>query len=200
MQQIISKEELNSLINIQGKASGIPLKTDFDYIFKKQGEKAVKRLEEEMASLGFSIKHKQIRSTDSYPLGLLAISLLLIKKLFNYSNEDIYEMGRVEGKSSSLIIRLFMKYFGSLKMIAREAEKMWRKHYSVGELKVKKLDEEKRQAVLEVRDFKLHPLHCLELGGYLASVIQMSVGRHTKCQETKCIHKGDKCHEFKMTW
>ena len=92
MEQIISKEEFDKFIKIEGQIRGVAFKTEEKFILKEEGEKGLKKLEEEMEKVGYS--YSRIKTMNFYPLGLQAISLLIIKRLFAYDNEKFQELGR----------------------------------------------------------------------------------------------------------
>ncbi len=197
MEKVISRQEIAELLELKGQTRGIGFKTEANFILKDQGEEGLKRLEKTMADLGFP--YDKIREMEFYPIGWLGIALITIRNLFGYDNEKFREMGRFEAKSS-LIIRLFMKYFASLQRVAKESSSMWRKYYTVGELEVAEMDEQKGQAVIRVKDFKLHPILCQVLMGYYMSILKMILNKEVTAKETKCVHQGDDYHEFVLKW
>ena len=200
MEEIVTKEEFNELMGLEGKARGIPFKTQADFIIKKEGKEGLKRLEDTMAKLGYPLKYRKMRSMDFYPLGLLAVNMIAIKRLFNYDDKKFQEMGSVEAKSSSLIIRLFMSYFVSIDLAAKKVSEIWRKHYTLGELKVVELNKEKKYIVLRLENFRCHSLFCQDLVGYFPSMVEMVVGSDVTCEEIKCVHRGDEYHEYLLKW
>ncbi len=199
MEQIISKEEFDKLMKIKGEAMGIAIRSGFGYTLYRKGEEGLRQLENEMEKLGYPIKYKEIKPMSSYPIGLETIIFLVVKKLFDFNEKDFIELGEREAKLPS-IIRLFMKYFGSVGMLAKAAPKMWRKYYTVGDFKVTDFDEEKKYAVIRIKDLNLHPVHCQNLKGYLLGVVKMVGKKNVKCQETKCVYRGDEYHEFLIKW
>jgi hypothetical protein len=199
MEQIISKEEFDELINIKGEARGVAYKNIAKFILKEEGEEGLKKLEDTITSLGYPIEYKKLETMSFYPLGLLGITFLSIKRLFNYDNRKLQEIGSFQAKIS-LIMRLFMRYFVSLERIRKEVPKMWRNYFTVGELKVVEIDKNKRHVVIRLENFRLHPTHCQDLIGYFSTVLQMVVKAKTTGEETKCIHKGAEYHEFLLKW
>ncbi len=199
MSQIISKEEFEELMKIKGETRGMSLKGEGNFILKQEGEEGLKKLEKTIAELGYPIKFKEIKAMDFYPLGLEVVTLVAIKRLFNYDDEKFREMGRFESKLS-FIIRLFMKYFFSMKQAIKVAPKMWKENYTVGDLEVPEFDEEKKYAIIKIKNFQGYPLLCLDLQGYFPGIVQMIVGTPATCQETKCVHRGDEYHEFVLKW
>ncbi|MFQ6049759.1 MAG: hypothetical protein ACE5J0_01835 [Candidatus Paceibacterales bacterium] len=201
MSQELTQEAAKKLMKIKGEARGVVFKTDGEYILKEKREKGLKRLEEELEKLGYPIKYKEIKTMIFYPVGLRALSLLAIKKVFNFDEEKIKEMGRFATKVS-FIVKLFMRHFVSLQRVfSREAPKLWKKHWTVGKLDSIELNEEKKYAILGVRGFNLHPLYCYYLSGYFSGILQMTV-RSPKitCEETKCAFRGDEYHEYLLKW
>lgn len=197
MEEIISKEEFDELMKVKGEVRGASFKTEAEFVLKEEGKEGMEILEDVMTKLGHP--YKEIKMMDFYPLGLEAVMLLAIQRLFNYDDKKFQEMGRTEAKVS-FIIRLFMKYFVSIDKVLKEVSKMWRKYYTVGDLKVTELNEEERYVILRLENFCLHPILCQSLIGYFPSVLQMVVGGETSCEETKCVFRGDDYHEFLLKW
>jgi hypothetical protein len=199
MEPIITKEIAQKFMATKGEVRGVALKSHQDFILKEKGEEGLKRLEREMESLGCPIKYKEIRITDFYPVGLEAVALLVIKKLFNFKDEKFEEIGIFQSKIS-WIIKVFMQYFGSLKMLLKRAPDIWRRYYTVGDFKVVELNEQERYIVLRIEGFNLHPLHCRHVKGYCYNVIKMVIKKPVTCQEVKCPSRGDDYHEFLIKW
>jgi len=197
MEEIITKGELDKLMNIEGKGRGVLFKTASKFVLKEKGKKGLKKLEKTMKELGYPLN--EIKTMDFYPAGLYASVLVIIQRLFDFEDEKFVEMGDFESKVS-IIVRLFTKFFGSAERAVQQVPKVWRAYFSFGRISVTEVDEEEGRATFKIDDFFLHPLHCCILRGYFPSVVQMVVGKKTSCQELKCIHEGDNYHEFKLTW
>lgn len=199
MKEIITKEIADELMKIKGEVRGIAPKSHVQFVVEEKGEEVFKKVEDKMTELGHSVKYKNIRPMSFYPIGLEAVTLLVVKELFNLSDEELREIGEYQTKIS-LIIKLFMKYFVSMKVVAQKAPIMWRKYYTVGDLKVVELNEEEKYVILQIKDFKIHSPYCRMLEGYFASVVKMIVNENADCKEVKCPFKGDNYHEFLIKW
>ena len=199
MEQIISKEEVDELMKLKGEVRGIAIKSYAEFVLKKEGKEGLKRLEETMARIGYPIKYRKVKLTSFYSLGLEAITLTAIKRLFNYDDKKFQEMGRFESRTP-IVIRLFLKYFVSIEMATEEASKVWRKYFTVGNLRIVKLDREKRYMIARIENFHFIPILCENLKGYIASITEMIINEETTCEETKCVHRGDEYHEFLVRW
>ena len=196
---MLTKQEAENLMEIRGEVRGMTFKGDLDFVLEDKGKEGLKKVEAKMAELGFPLKYKEIRPMDFYPMGLSPISLLTIKEVFNFNKKDLERWGASVVKFS-LFMKIFMKYFGSLKLIAGQISMIWRKHYTIGELEMPEFSEEKRYAILRLRDFKIHPTYCSIYIGYFSKTAEMVVKSPVTCQETKCMFQGDKYHEFLLTW
>ena len=199
MEQIISKKELDEFSKIEGEIRGGAIKTYGEFILQKKGKEGLKRLEDVLAGLGFSIKYKEVRVMDFLPISFLGVTLLSIKRLFGYNNQKFQEIGRFNVKTSALL-KLLVKYLISLKRATKELPTMWRKQLKVGNLRATELNEKERYLILRIEDFRLHPLHCQVLTGYLLGSLQIIIGKGGTCEETKCVFEGSNYHEFLLKW
>jgi predicted hydrocarbon binding protein len=199
MEQIITKETAQKLLETRGNLKGIAIKDDFDYVFHKEGEEGVKKLEEELENLGYPIKHEDIKIMNLYPVGLESVIMLACKKVFNFDDKEFGKLGQFSSKLP-LIIRLFMKYFVSLEAAAKEAPMMWRRYYTIGDLKVKELNKEKKYLIIELKNFSVHPIYYLGLEGYFIGITSMILKKSVTCQKTKCVHQGIPHYEFLLKW
>jgi hypothetical protein len=152
-----------------------------------------------MEEVGHPLKYNEIKTMDFYPIGLEAISILAIKEVFNFNKEKIIKMGASAPKFS-IFLKIFIKYFPSIRLVVKESPKMWRKHYTIGELKMIEVNEKEKYVILRLENFNIHPLYCYSLIGYFSKILEMVVGTPVVCEETKCFFRGDKHHEFLLTW
>lgn len=199
MEQIISKEEVDELMKLKGQIRGAAIKEVIKYILKEEGKDGLGKLEDAMEKIGYSIKDKNIKAMKFYPLGLEASTLVAVKRLFNYDDKKFQDLGKFAGKFS-IIIRLFMGYLASIDKIAKETPKMWRKYFTIGDLNIAEINEEKKYVILRIENYYLHPIHCQILIGYLSSILQIVVKSPVKCEETKCTFRGDEYHEYLLKW
>lgn len=196
---MLTKERVEQLMDVEGEARGVALKDDLDFVLEEKGEQGLKKVEAKMKELGYPLKYKEIRSMDFYPMGLANLLLLVIQEAFNFNEQDLERWGGAIVKFS-IFTKIFLKYFGSLKLIAREAPKIWVKHYTIGELEMPDFSEEKKYVILRIKNFKTHPIHCPLLKGMFSKITQMVVKSPASCKETKCMFKGDEFHELLLTW
>lgn len=196
---MVSKEKIEELKKIKGEVKGVALQENMDFVLKKEGAEGLKRLEEEMDELDCPVKREEIKAMKFYPLWWDGVLLLLIEKLFGYGPEEFEEMGKFEPKTS-FIIRIFMKYFVSIDRASKEVPRLWSQTFTVGDIEVAEYDEEKREGIIRLKNYKLVPIQCDILRGYFSSILQLMVGKEVSCEETKCPFRGDEYHEFLLHW
>jgi predicted hydrocarbon binding protein len=198
IQENLTKEVARKYLSLRGEARGVTLKVDWEFILRHEGPEGLKRLEERLAELGYPLKYEEIKTMGFYPLGLDALSMAVINELFHYDKETFIEIGRAAPKMS-IFLKIFLKHFISSEQAIKEAPEMWRRHYSVGDLKIE-FNEEKRFAVIRLENFALHKIHCYNLLGYFAKILEMIINKEVSIVEDKCVFDGDSYHEFRLTW
>lgn len=200
----ITKEEIEKLMSSDIKVRGAVFKTDGRYVLEKMGQEGLKKTEAELKKIGQPLKYGEIKNMELYPAGLRMLSLLAVKKTCGLNDKEVKEMGILATKKST-IVRVFAKYFLSIERVFfREAPRLWQKHWTGGELTPAELNQEKKYAVLELKNFDLHPLYCSAyLPGYFSGILQMVIDTpRITCRETKCTFslRGSEFHEFLLKW
>lgn len=186
-------------MRIKGEVRGMSFKSDATYITAKKGEASLKKVEKELEKVGCPIKYKKMRALGYYPVGWRPISLLAVKKAFGWEDKELRELGAFVA-SDSLIVRIYSRFFHSIGSLAKKAPQIFKEYFTRGELVISDYSEEKKYAVVEIKDLDLHPVFCRLVEGYLAAVVKMVVGvKEMECRETKCTFKGQDRHQFKVT-
>lgn len=197
---MLTKEDAQKLVEIEGKVRGAVFQTDAEYIKNKHGQDGLKKVKDELKRLGYPIEYEKIKAMEWRPLGLRAISLLVIKDLFKWEDKDVKLMGNSAPKYS-FIIKLLMKFFISIEEAFSHAPEYWEKHYDVGKLEIVELNEEEKYAILYIKDFKIHQVYCKYLEGYFQRIFEFILpDEKVIVKENKCMFKGDDYHEFKGDW
>jgi len=199
MIKMLTKQEVQEFMKLEGETRGVNLKIHLKGILEEKGEKLVKEIEDKMAELGCPVKYKELRSMDFYPIGVGVTLMLVIGAIQNLTDEE-FEIGAASFLRFSPIEKIFMKYFSSLDLIAKQAPGMWRKHYTIGDLEAADSNEKERYTVLRLKNFKIHPIYCTVLKGYFAKVMELVTKSPVTVKENKCMFRGDEYHEFLIKW
>jgi hypothetical protein len=199
------KNEADILMKVSGKTRGEVILNRIDYIRGKEGEAAVKKVQERLAELGYPLDLENLNSLGWYSEALSILIILAAEELYGWDHQVIFDMGSHSPKIS-FIVKLMMN-FVSLEYAFHAAPKSWRKHHTAGDLESTEFDEAGRTIYLRLKNFKFHPIYCSYLCGYFAEIARLAIykGRKgnasaIKVVETKCLFRGDPYDEFKITW
>jgi hypothetical protein len=196
----ITQKEIKEIIKEKGEVKGAVLQTDAEHIRQTKGEGGLRLVEEKTKEFGYPIDYNAIRTLDWYPLWMRVVSLLAAKEVFNWENKEIMEMGNLAPKYS-FIVKMLLSYFLTLKKSLEEAPIYWEKHYTAGEIEFIKLDEKEKYFIIRLKNFKIHPILCVYYAGYFKRYAHYVIkNRGITIEETKCMFKGDDCHEFMVRW
>lgn len=197
--EIISKQELDELMKLQGKTVGTLIVQDLAFILKESGQETLKKFKEYIGSLNLPLRLEKIKPKKFYPIWFDAVVLLAMQKFLNYDDEKFQRLGRSNFESNALT-RFLMRYFVSLDATGKQVPRMWKKYYTVGDLSNPEYSNEKKYSVLRLENFAPLPNHCETMKGYFAATTEVIVGKPVTCEETKCISRGDPYHEFTLKW
>lgn len=203
---MINENTIKEISKIKGETRGTVFYTDARYVLNKKGEAGLKELRKKLKEyLDEDIYDKGIKSTGWYPLWWRVLSLLLIKDVFNWGEEEIFEMG-FSAPKHSFIVKTVLRYFISIEKTFQESRKYWEKHYSVGRLETPEINVEKKHLTIHLIDFKVHPILCIYLKGYFKAIAVLVVkSEKMRIKETKCVFDNDysdkeNYHEFIINW
>ena len=196
----ITKEEIQKLMGVEGNVRGGILQAHAIFIQNKKGKKGLVAIEKKMTELGYPVDFKKFKVGEWYPESLSTLIILTAKDLFNWTEKDIFEMGRSAPKYN-FIAKILMRYFVSLEKFMAEVPKYWSKHLDCGRLEVVQFDEEKKCIVLREKDFRFHPIICVYHAGYYQGISEYVIrSKKISVEETKCVFKGDPYNEYMITW
>jgi predicted hydrocarbon binding protein len=197
----MDQQQAKQLMAIPGNVVGESLRTDFAYINDRQGDEGVVKIENALADLGYSIKYNEIKSLQWYPEAYSVVIYLLCMDLFNWSEEDIFEMGRSAPRISIIVVKLLLKYLVSIERLMKTAGNYWRKYYDFGDVEVVEVDQKKKYLIFRIVGYNFHPIACSYQRGYFLGIISLVVSSpNLSIEEIKCIHQGDPYHEYLVKW
>ena len=197
-QQIRETEDVLRIFKQPGKLRGVVLCTDAKYVRKHYGKQALGYIETFTSELGYPIAYDSIKTMAWYPAVLRGISLLAIKKMLDFQDDDLRNMGWAAPRNS-IITKLMMRYFASLSTLIDKLPAYWRKNYSVGSL-TGILTDHSAQLCLEGLEIPAKLLPYLE--GYFTSVVSMVIGNDSNIRMTDIEYvDGDSpCYKLTIKW
>jgi hypothetical protein len=196
----INNKELEKIMATEGEVKGVVFQTDAKYLLEKVGKEALKKVEEKTKEWGYPIDYKNIRPFGWYPIGLRVISLLAITESLNWGEKEIFEMGNAAPKFS-IVVKMLLKYFVSLKKSVSEVPNYWQKHYTVGKISCPEFHESEKWLVIRLEGLKIHPILCSYFAGYFLRIAQYVIkSPKIEIKEIKCMYRGDPYHEYYINW
>lgn len=193
-----NKKEIERLIKIPGETRGQGLIGILKYVEEKKGKEGVKLLKQKIEELGFSLD--KLEELKWYPVGLVGIFLIVTKRIFNWGEKEIFEIGGF-GIKIGFIPKILSRYFVSLFKIFQTAPMHWKKYFTIGEMEPYQLNEKEKYLIVRLKNFKIHPLVCFANQGSFLQIAQYVIeSKKITIEETKCMFKGDPYHEFLIKW
>jgi predicted hydrocarbon binding protein len=195
----LNQEDYFKIIHSEGEVRGAVLNTDKNYILRKGKEEKLKEVERVIEEMGYPLLYNEVQTMNYYPFGLRVLSILAIAKVFNLDKDGVREMGALAPKSS-VLIKVFTKYFLNVEQTLNKVGEIWEKHYTLGKAEAKEIREKEGSAVFHFYKIDIHPIFCVYLSGYMAGIIEMTVSKKVDVEETICSFRGGDVHEFKASW
>jgi len=197
---MLTKQEADNLMKIKGNVRGAVFYTHAVYIHYREGEKGIKTVEGKMGELGYPVKFGEIQHLGWYPESLSALTIIVAKEVFNWTEKDLFNMGNSAPKYS-FIVRLLMKYFLSPRRTFAECPEYWQKHFDFGSLEPREFNEKERYVILRINGYKFHPFLCVYHAGYMLRIGQYVLNsKKIAIKEIKCMFGGDPYHEYMIRW
>ena len=198
--KLTTKERANELMKIEGNMRGDLLKNNYIYLSKKEGESAIKRMEKKLEELGYPLNFEDINPMKWYKDPFCSVFMLSFKEEFGWSEEDIFNLGRFSPQYS-MVIKVALRHILTTKKAFDFGQRLWSRNVDYGNLESHEYNVEKKYLIYRLKDYALHPLVCIYIRGYLTSLFEQIVGKDkVKVEETACVFKGSKYHEYKIQW
>ncbi len=197
----IPKEEIEKILKIKGHISGMAFLEDKKFFLEEMGKNVLAEIEKKISEItGEEFSYKKIKKYVMYPLYFSVLTTLILKHDYNFTDEMIKKFGK-NGAKVSLLIKLFLRKFYSLKQVFKQASGIWKRYFNVGNLLVEDFNEKEKIMVINIVDFNTHPLYCLQLEGVISQLISYVVkSEKLEVKEIECAFRGGKSHKFKITW
>ncbi|UCG30466.1 MAG: hypothetical protein JSV53_00910 [candidate division WOR-3 bacterium] len=197
---MLTRQDFQEIVKLEGQVRGSALNTDAACIKSQEGREGLHRVEQRFRMLGYPLEYRHIKDMGWYPISLRVLSLCIMKDVFKLDDSDMKKMGDTAPKFS-FIVKVFMKFTNLRDIALDNVPGYWRMHYSVGDMNVGEINENKGYVTVQLVDFNIHPILCAYFEGYFRRLLQFGfVDGHLDSEETKCIHRGDVSHEYRISW
>jgi hypothetical protein len=194
------EERCKELMKIKGNMRGELLRSNFVYLKKKEGDKAIQRMENKLKQLGYPLNFNEIKTFEWYEDPFCSIFMLAFQEEFNWKEQDIFNLGRFSPQYS-MIVKIALRYLVSLRKSFNFGPNLRRRNVDYGDLEPYQFNEKEKYMIFRLKKYALHPLVCIYIKGYLTSLFEQVVGRDKiKVEETECVFKNNDYHEYKVIW
>ncbi len=195
IENFIEKEK-----NSTRKVKAEVIRVEKDYILSKEGKEGFEKVKRRMKELGVDLDFEKLNSVTWEKEWKNSAFIAICKEVFNWSDEDIFEMGR-NSPRASFFIKTMIQYFVSVDAVFDSMGEYWRKHHDFGELEPVELNKEEKYIIARKKFFQTHPVMCSYHAGYFKGVLEFVIkSKEISVKEVKCMHKGDPYHEYLITW
>ncbi len=176
------------------------VRTNKEYIISKEGEEGFEKVKKRMEELGGEIDFKSLNGKTWEEDWRNSLFIATAREVFNWNDEDIFEMGRYIPRAS-FFIKSIIQYLASLDMVLKNVGVYWDKHHDFGSLEAVEHNKEGKYVIIRKRNFLMHPVMCSYHAGYFKGISEFVIkGDNLRVEETKCMHKGDEYHEYIIKW
>ena len=183
---------------MEGECKVATINANIGYIQKKAGINGVDRVIEELKKRGYPQDIRKMKDMDLVPVDMRKELLFVVRDELGWDDKRIMDMGE-QAVKSSFIMRTFIGIFMNMERIFKTAPDMWKNNYTVGKLG-SSVDSKKGEGVITLTEFDQDPLVCTYFLGYFIGVAKLAKTTNLHVKETKCIFRGDDCHEYIFTW
>ena len=189
-------------LKIKGRVRGTAFKEDFSYVKEVEGEAGLAKLKQSLKKSPYpEILNTNIGTFEWYPLEWHVYILLKCKEIFGWTDKDIVDFGYKVTKYT-IFLKLYLKYFFSVEKAIKKSHEYCREIYDQGDVVVEKADFKNKIIIIKIKNFKIHPILCNVVLGYLQSLGEMvfGKGKDAQAKEIKCEFRGDHYHEYQVNW
>ncbi len=194
------KEKAKELMAKGGNTKGETLNFILQYLQRKEGEESLSKLKQVLKELELPIDIEKVKDSNLIKESFVALVIITIKELFNWTDEDVFNMGKEEPKSS-LIVKLLMKYLVSMEKTFEKAPDFWRKFTDFGYIESVEFNNKESYFVLRLHNYNIDPVMCRYLAGVFFTMASFALKEgNVTIEETRCMHKTDEYHEYVIGW
>jgi len=186
-------KSINKLIEKNGEMRSEFLFNCFLFVEKKEGEEGLSQLKETFDQLEYSFNFKKLSKEDWIKSSLKTAIILLSVDLFDWSNDDLIEMGKFCLKYSTYN-KLFLRNVESMDSLLEKIDDFWSINYKTGKLEIE--ESRKNKIVLNLSDYGVHPADYVFISGFLEAAFSLCTQKDLSIK----VKKNNDMNQFSITW
>jgi hypothetical protein len=197
--QLLEKK-ISEIMKVKGRQRANDIKYSVKYIKEKEGENGFNDLVKELEKNGLKIPDvDKLSSTKwisrSIPGGFLLGAIIF----FEWTEKEVFEMGR-RATSSFSTIKLFLKWFSSVKNTIQMAIKGWNKYFTGGKAGLVEFDKSNKECILEIKDFDIDSMVIVYYEGVFTKIVEIATGSKEVRVEEIENKNNHRYHKFRVKW
>ncbi len=191
----------DEIMSQEGNVKGEVFRTHAGFIKYKEGDGGVTMVENEMREIGYPIDLENAKTGEWYKEALSALVIVVAKEVFDWTEDDVYEMGSSAPKQS-FIVKVFIKHFASIDDVLKKVGQYWHKHFDFGSIEVGEFNKEENYIIVKIKDYRFHELVCGPyFRGYLNCIARFSIkSDKIETEQIKNVFHGDLHNEYLIKW
>jgi hypothetical protein len=183
---------------VNRQVRGAVLITDAEYVRREFGEQMIPAIYKFAREQGYELDYSIIKPMEWYPIELRFVSLMSIKTVMQWKDEDLRTMGS-KAPTYSLITRLLLRYMMNLDMLTDNIQKYWNKNYNFGIVIARNIP---GTVYICIKDCPAPKYVITYMEGYFSSALGMVIGRNKVIgfEESRWKHNVGECLEFAIRY
>ena len=193
-------KEISDAMKTKGKERVNDIKYIIRYVKEKEGENGFNDLVKELKKYNFELPDvDKLSSMEWTPRFVPRVFLIGAIIFFDWTQEEVFEMGK-RATTSFRTIKLFIKWFSSVRNTLTIAIRGWNKYLTEGKASLIEFDKNKKQCVLEIRDYDIPSIITVYYEGIFTKVLEIATGNN-KVEVKEFENKNNHTyHKFRAKW
>ncbi|MDZ7726291.1 MAG: hypothetical protein U5L75_01785 [Candidatus Campbellbacteria bacterium] len=189
----------DEIMSISGNTKGNSLYTDMQFILERKGEEGLEALEEALSVLGYPFSYKDVKGFEWYPESQAVLGIFLAKKIFGWSEEEIFDMG-FAAPTSSLLVKTIMRFI-SLERTFEQGPSVWKKHYDFGKFEPLEINSSEKYLKFRVSGYGFFDYMEAYFEGFFTRLLQLLGIADLESLEGKpCKEDAHNCRDYDVRW
>jgi hypothetical protein len=144
---------------------------------------------------------KKIMVSDWYPYSTFINFLATMQSKMSNGDPNFFRLvGSIGGRADMGAIFSIFKRLASFEKLFRSCNSIWSSYYRNAGSMIPTEWKPERTVVQIINFPQMSPLHCRLMEGWFVATLEEIGVRLLRWEESKCMSKGDPCHEFACSW
>lgn len=157
----------------KGHIKGEAIQNNLEFVKRYAGQDGVDLLQYMIKQLGYPLRFDKLTSFEWVPERYHIVLLYLLRIVFEWHDEIMFEMGK-SAADSSIIVKTSVS-FSNFEKVLTEMPELWRKYFDFSELEVVSVSMESRRARVRIKNYGFDPNSVVYFRGFLTRLIELVI-------------------------